>query len=483
MSMSIRSLTKQTLIYGVGTILARFVTFLLLPLYTNILSPEDYGLTSLVFAFLGFMNIIYNYGLDSAMMRFYSDDSNTKDKDIIFSTSVFLSILTSLIFTMLILFSCRYLSGMLLSSKEYSVLIKYAAFILLFDCLAHLPYALLRLKEKALLFMSIRIANVVIVFTLNIYLVAMLRKGVEGIFLSNLVTSVVTTIILYLLILREIKPLFSFMHVKQLILFGLPFVPAGLASVTMEMLNRYIISHMLDLKAVGIFSAGFKLGIFMLLLTTAFYYAWQPFFLKAGKKESSKVLFSKVFNYFVLVAMSTWLILTIFIKEIVNFHIGNIYLVGKEYQSCISIVPYILLGYVFYGINIVFLPGIYFEKKTKFIAINTLISAAINVAFNFILIPYLGIVGSAIASLIGYVTLAILTFFTSQRCFKINYNFRRVFVTLLISIVIGYILFVTQPSSIIKILSIIVYAMLLIIFGSIKKEEINSIISAFKKYL
>jgi len=480
MSLSIRSLTKQTLIYGIGTILARFVTFLLLPLYTNVLSPEDYGLTSLVFAFLGFMNIIYNYGLDSALMRYYSKEKTREEKRTILSTAVILSTVTSLIFTVIIYLLSNSLSIKLLSKGEYQILIKYASFILFFDCLARLPFAYLRLKERAFTFMAIKIANVIVVFSLNIYLVAIAGKGINGIFISNLITSALTTFVAFIFLLRELKPAFSTAYATSLVLFGLPFVPAGLATVTMEMLNRYIIGHLMDLNAVGIFSAGFKLGIFMLLITTAFYYAWQPFFLKAGKKESSKSLFSRVLTYFTLTMMTVWLVLTVFIREIVNFHIGDIYLVGKEYQSCVEIVPYILLGYVFYGINLVFLPGIYFEKKTQFIAYNTIISALVNVLFNFVLIPIIGIIGSAVASMLGYLTLAICSYSVSQKLFRVEYEYKRIALLISIALIVGWTLFYFEPNPLIKIGAVLFFPIILKILGFFKKHEIDMLKKTFK---
>ncbi|MCK4447052.1 MAG: oligosaccharide flippase family protein, partial [Candidatus Marinimicrobia bacterium] len=236
MSASIRSLTKQTLTYGVGTILTRFVTFLLLPLYTNLLSPNEYGLVALVFVFLGFMNIIYNYGLDSAVMRFYSEDSDPSRKTNILSTAIWMSLLTSLILSCIIYSLSAPLGKTLLLSIDHALLIRYTAFILFFDCICHVPFALLRLEEKPFQFMGIRLINVLITFGLNIYFIAFLKMGIEGIFKSNMITSAITATILYAFTISKIKFKFSGSAAKNLALFGLPFIPAGLATVTMEML-------------------------------------------------------------------------------------------------------------------------------------------------------------------------------------------------------------------------------------------------------
>jgi len=472
MTASIKSLTKQTLIYGVGTILARFVTFLLLPVYTNILPAAEYGLAALIFAFLGFMIIIFNYGLDSAVIRYYSATKDPQQQQSILSTSVYLCLLTSAGLAAVIYLNSASLANLLLHETARAVLIKYAALILFFDALAHVPFALLRLEEKPWPFMGLKLLNVGVVFGLNIYLVAGLKRGVEGIFESNLFTSALTTLILMILIIPRLRITFSGSAAKDLLQFGLPFIPAGLASVCMEMLNRYIIERLLDLRAVGIFSAGFKLGIFMLLLTSAFYYAWQPFFLKAGPRESSRPLFARVLTYFLLIELAMWLVLTAFMPEIVRFHIGSVYLIGPEYQGCGPMVPLILMGYVFLGMNQVFLPGIYFEKKTRYLAYMTFIAAAVNVGFNYLLVPRLGIIGSAYGSLIGYFVLALQGFFVSQKLFYVPYDWRRVGLLLGLTLVIGVPVYMIPLAWYWRLGLVLVWPVLLAAGGFFRKDEI-----------
>jgi len=475
MSANIRSLTKQTLVYGFGTVASRLVTFLLLPVYTNILAPAEYGLAVLVFVFTAFMNYIYNYGLDSALMRHYDEDPDPRQRAVVLSTAIWMAISSSILLSGTIYLLNNPLSRILLASTENRILIKYAAVILFFDCLERVPMAFLRLQEKPLLFIGIRLFNVVVTLALNIYFVVYQRTGIIGIFQSNVIASGLTMFLLLVTVITKIQFTFSGNIARDLMLFGIPFVPTGLATAAMEMLNRYIVQHYLGLDAVGIFSAGYKLGIFMLLITTAFYYAWQPFFIKAGPNESSRPLFARVLTYFVLVEMYIWVILTVFIPEIINFHIGRIFLIGPEYQSCGSMVPFILLGYVFFGINQVFLPGIYFEKKTRYLAYITIFASGVNILFNFLLIPLLGLVGSAMASFIGYFALACSTYFVSQRLFRVPYEKRRLAILFLISLIAGGFAYSFNLPAVIKIVIILMLPVILRISGFFKKEEIASL--------
>jgi O-antigen/teichoic acid export membrane protein len=473
MRQQIKSLTKQTLVYGVGTIATRLVTFLLLPVYTNILPNEKYGLAALIFTFLAFMNHIYNYGLDSAFMRFYSHENDKKDKTTILSSAMMMAFLTSLLFSFIIYLLRFPLAAKFLTGPEYHSLFIYAAVILFFDCIARVPFAFLRQERRPMMFMGVRFVNVILTLGLNIYFVAVMKQGVIGIFRSNLVVSFLTAVLLFSIMRKKIRFRFSFKIAKMLLLFGIPFVPSGLATAAMEMWNRVILEQFLGLHEVGTFSAVYKLGIFMLLVSTGFYYAWQPFFLREGKKEKSRELFGRIMTYFIVVALGFWVFLTAFINNIASIHVNNIYLVGLEYQEGIKIVPFILLGYVFFGINQVLLPGFYFEKKTKYLAVITITTAAINVGLNYIFIPNFGIMGPGYAMVISYAVLVMLTYATSQKLFKVYYEYKRIFLLFVIMLSVGFGIYYIQPHFLIKLAIVALIPVVLKLLNFFNAEELQ----------
>ncbi len=425
MTQPIRQLTRQTVVYGAGNVLTRLVTFFLLPLFTNVLSPEEYGLTTLLYVFLGFMNIVYHYGLDAAFMRYYSNANGSEAKRSLFPTALWLGAATSTILSIVILFSATSLSSLLLGSDSYGHLFRLAAAILLLDAVSHVPFALLRLEGRATHFVAIKFMNVMITLGMNIYFVVMKEMGLDGVFLSVAAASTATTLAVLAATARSIRLRFDKASVGPLLRFGLPFLPAGLATIAMESIDRYILASLTDAATVGIYSAGYKLGIFLLLLTTAFQYAWQPFFLKAGDRPESKPLFSKVFTNFMVVAFFAWTALTLLLPEIIRLRLGGVWLIGPAFQEAESIVPIILMAYMFQGAYLNFLPGIYFAEKTTYIAGITGISALINVAVNFALIPQFGMAGAAYATLAGHSAMAILTYFVSRRFFSVPYDWFR----------------------------------------------------------
>ena len=479
MSRQIINLTKQTLTYGLGNILTRFITFLLLPLFTNILTPEEYGLATLVFVFLGFMNIIYHYGMDSAFLRSFGDakDENTKRR--LFSTAIWLSLGTGFTFSLLIYTFSGSLSSLLLKNTQYINLFQLAAGILLFDAVAHVPFALLRMKEKAITFIIIKLINVVTTLGLNIYLIAIVKTGISGIFLSAFIASVITAIIVYSVTISSLRFNFSLILVKDYLKFGLPFVPAGLASIMMETIDRYIIEHLKDTATVGLYSAGYKLGIFMLLITTAFNYAWQPFFLRIGNTKEAKPLFARIFTYYILGTLFVWITFSAFIHEIIRFKFFGFSILGPSFYDSEIIIPVVLLAYIFQGVYLNFMPGIYFEKKTHYIPLLTFSGALVNIGLNFVLIPLLGIMGAAVATLVGYVVMALLTFPISQKLFRIHYEWWRIIKVIFSACVATTFIIILGPFILVKLLGIVIFIVIIFIINTLTNNEK----SAIKKFL
>ena len=170
------------MIYGTGNVLTRLVTFLLLPLLTNVLSVEEYGMVALVYVFLGFMNIVFHYGIDSAFLRFAGEtDEPTKLRNR-FSTAFWLSVFTSVVLSLLIASLSRPLTQILVGSLENEKLFVYCAGILFLDTIAIVPMAFLRLRNRAGQFTTIRMLNVLTTLGLSIYLVAVMKMGINGCF-------------------------------------------------------------------------------------------------------------------------------------------------------------------------------------------------------------------------------------------------------------------------------------------------------------
>ncbi len=383
----LKQLFTQSLVYGVGYILARLVTFLLLPLYTNVLSKEEYGIISLGFFFAGVGKIIFSYGSESAFIRYYEMEKDPSKHHLIFSTAFWSLVFTSLVFGFLIYLSGRPIAGILFDEKSLFTIIILIAGILLADTLTMLPKTLLRIREQPYYYTGANLINVIITLVLNIYFIVHLKMGVLGAFLANTIASVSVLLVLIPVIKSELRFRFSWERWKEFILFGLPLIPAGLSAMLMEMIDRPILKELTDVATVGLYSAGYKLGIFMMLVVSAFNFAWQPFFMKAGQQQDGPAIFSRVFTYFMFVVFGLFVTLTILLKYIVQIPIFGVPLLGKNFLSALSMVPIIFAAYIMYGAYLNFLPGVYLKKKSGKLAMYSLIGGTVNIGGNFLLIP------------------------------------------------------------------------------------------------
>jgi O-antigen/teichoic acid export membrane protein len=472
----LKQLTKDTAIYGVSTMISRFLNFLLVPLYTNIFLPDEYGVITNVYAFIGILNIVFVYGMDASYLKFASS-LEIGDKKDNFSTPYNFVFLGSLALSFLILIFRHPVLKVLAVPEEFTYLIYFVVLILFLDSIAVIPFIKLRLERRPRKFALFKTLNISINVLLNLFFILILRWGIEAVFVSNLIASFATLILLIPDIIKNLKPGFHTTLLKSLLKFGLPYLPAGLASMLIQVVDRPIMEHLTDLNTLGIYQANHKLGIFMMLFVNMFQFAWQPFFLQEAKnEEEAKKIFAKVLTYFTLAGSVILIFLSLFIGNFVKWEIFGRTIIGSLYWSGLYIVPVILLAYLFNGLYVVFTAGIYIKKKSIYVPIITGAAAIINIGVNFILIPKIGIMGAAIAHLVSYFTMALGLYIVTQQFYKINYEYvkiAKIFFSVFITLTIYYLLLYDQQL-VYKFLLLILF-LVLITFLVLDKKELNYI--------
>ena len=421
----IKQLGKETVIYGLSTIIGRFLNFILVPFYTNVLKPDQYGIVTTIYAYIAFLNIIYSYGMESAYMR-YASSLEIGSKKENFSTPFISIFLTSLLFSSIIHIFSEKIANLINIPIDFSVCIRYSAWILFFDALCIIPLSALRLEGKAMIFSTIKIVNIVVNVTLNIVLLLKFKLGVYGVFISGVASSALTFLMVLPIILKNLS--FSFLKrlYIELLKFGLPYIPSGLSAIVIQVIDRPILKALTDDATVGIYQANYRLGIFMMLFVSMFDYAWRPFFLRNANNPDAKKLFSRVMTYFTLVGALLFILVSLLIEDFVKLKILGRYIIHPDYWLGLGIVPIVLLGYLFNGIYVNLIVGIYIQKKTKYLPYITGIGAIANILGNYTLIPILGMYGSAWATLISYLIMAISLFIAVQRIYPIRYEYERI---------------------------------------------------------
>lgn len=473
-----KELTKDTAVYGISTILSRFLTFILVPFYSHVLGKAENGIVGYIYAYIAFLNIIYLYGMDSAYLKYASTNKDEKNKKSVFSTPYIFVTITSVIISLLIIIFRPQVNAAMDIPQDRWDISYYFTFILFFDALAVIPFAHLRLIRKARKFALIKTVNIIVNVALNIILIRGFKMGMIAVFISNLAASVLTLFLLIPDILKNLEIRINRDLLKRMLKFGLPYLPASLASMVIQVIDRPILLMMTDESTVGVYQINYKLGIFMMLFVSMFQYAWQPFFLHNAKEKNAKEIFARVLTYFVLAGSIVLVLLSLFINNLIRIHILGFTLIGAAYWSGANIIPIVLLGYLFNGIYVNFTAGIFIEEKTKYLPYITGLGALINVGVNYMLIPHFGMTGAASATLASYVVMAIALFIVVQKFYKIDYEYGKLF-RILLSVLIPALVYYLIPINtlLFKLGVLILYVLLLFSLKIIKKDEIK----AFKR--
>lgn len=426
MQQKIKELTRDTGIYGISTIIGRFLGFLLVPFYTHFISPDEMGVYSNVYAYIAFLNVLYIYGMDAAFMKFHTRDDGANPKTV-FSTATWFLCLTTAGLSVLLLILRRPFLALMAIPTEHAGIFPYVLGILLFDALSLIPYASLRMERRAGLFAAIRLANIGLNLGLNLLFFLKLHLGIPGIFAANLAASLFSFLLLLPVALKNIEWRMDRSRLRRMLDFGLPYLPAALASIAVQVIDRPIVKALTDDATLGLYQTGYKMGIFMMLVVSMFQYAWQPFFLNHAKDPEAPALFARVLTLFVLAAGLLWAVVSLFIEEAARFPIlpGRTLIEG-QFLPGLAVVPIILLAYLFNGLYVNFQAGLTIAGKTRYFALVAGAGALVNVAANYLLIPRLGIVGAALATLAAYMVMAGGLLHFSQRFYPVPYEFGKV---------------------------------------------------------
>ena len=418
----IKKLSLQSVVYGVGHVMTRLVTFLLLPFYTNVFTVEEYGVISLAYAFIGFALILFRYGMDTALMKFYITD-RPEEKYGVFSTIWVLQLFSSVLFALMLIGLSPILSQYIIGESAPSNILRLISIILAMDVLWNLPMLILRTEERPVTFVGLNLVNVFATISFNIYFVVYAELGIVGVFYGNIAASMLMLFFSFPIVLKRLRfKTISKSHLYKILSFGLPFIPAGIFTMVMELADRYLLEWMIGTSAVGIYSAGYKLGMFGLLMVMGFTMGWTPFFLKKGKDKYAPEMFSRITTYFLGLYGFVAVFFTLIIDNLVKINIGSFSFFGETFWAATNIVPIIFLAYFFFGLYVLQLPAVYLPGKTKWIPFFRFCGALTNVVLNILVIPIYGVMGAAFATMGAQAIMALSIFLKSRKDYIIPFR-------------------------------------------------------------
>lgn len=474
----IKNLTRHSAIYTVSTLIQRTQGLILLPILTDtayLASKSEFGDYTLVYTFIAFMNVVYLYGLDAAFLRYYFLGKHSR-KDI-YSTAIKSLSATALLTSVLIYLFADTIAVILFNAEGYSFFVKMAGAILFFDTLCNLPYLILRAEERSITYSAVRVGRFVVELILNILFVVYFKLGVKGILYANLAAAGLNLLALLPFQLNYLQAGFSRNIMRDLIRFGLPMIPNGLAYLVVEMSDRYLMLHLLNKETLGLYSANYRFGTLMLLLVSAFRTAWQPFFLKVAGNPEAKNIYARVMTYYTAFAALIVLSGGYMVEYVIKFPVAvDKTLLGPAYWPGVKIIPLILLSYMLYGVYVNLTVGIYIEKKSNWMGLFTGLAALANIGSNFYLMPTYGITGAALATVLAYLVMTLSIYIFTRKIYPIDYEWKNlvpIYAGLFAGLLIYYIVDLTL---LYKCIIIAVY--ILILFSlKIFREDLKNIIS------
>ena len=478
MKAQLKKLTSDSAIYGVSNILGRFVTFLLVPFYTNVLPADEFGLVIVVYSYMGFLNVFFTFGLEPSYMR-YVVGADTERKRAVFSSIVWFITGTSLLFAAALMLFQGTALEILEIPPSWDAILPLAALTIAIDAVNTIPLAMLRMENRPRRFAAVRLASIFIYVGLNVYFIGIQGRSIVWIFIAGLIASAATTALLAPSFFKVLRPRVQLPLLRELLEYGLPTLPAAAATVLIPVFDKIIMQRMADHATVGIYGTSTKLGIFMMLVATVFRYAWQPFYLQMADEPNAKRLFARVLTYYLLITSALLVVLTLFMENLVAIPLpGGRYLIKPEYWSGLGIVPIMMLAYLITGVGYVFNAGFYIEKQTKHILYQSLAGAAVNIIANLALIPLLGMYGGALAAVLAYATIAGMAWHASRTVYPMRYENARMFKITLSVAVVGLLWYLVPAPPLLsdipwKILLCIVFTVLLGIQGFFTPEELR----------
>lgn len=433
---SLRKLASQTAIYGMSSIIGRMLNYLLVPIYTRVFITSEYGIVNEMYAYVSFLVVILTYGMETGFFRFSELE---KDKDKVYTTTLISLLISSSAFILIATFFAQPIASTLRypNNSEYVI---WFALIVSLDALSNIPFAKLRAQNRPVKFATIKFINILTNIGLNLFFILLCpymlkhniapefvdlvykgKVGVGYIFIANLISSIVTVVLL-LPEIFSIKLKFDFTLWKKMMTYGMPLLIVGFAGIINETMDRILLKYLLppniSMAQLGIYGACYKISIMMSIFIQAFRFAAEPFFFAQAKEKNAKELYAKVMNYFIIACALIFLTITLYI-DIVKFF------VGKDYYEGLPVVPILLLANLCLGIY--FNLSIWYKLtgQTRFGAYLSVAGAVITLLLNFWWIPIFGYMGSAWATLICYASMMIASYFFGQKYYYVKYRIKR----------------------------------------------------------
>lgn len=417
---TIGRLARDALVYGVGGVLQRLMGLLLLPFFTRVLTPADYGVVALVSLLSVALGGLYSLGSGNSLGVLYFREREVGRRAAVIWSNVVLAAANGLWLTAALSFLAPLLGELLLRDRQYADLIRLSLLGLLFTTVASPFLAYLRMEGLARRYVALTLAGALLAAGLGAYLVLGRRLGVDGLVLAGTVAQGVTALASWVAVGRRLRFAVDPTVVRALVRIGFPSVFGLLAFLVIDYADRQMIERLVGLEALGVYAVGYGFGMVMTVATGAFAAAWPAFFAAyVHRRDEARVVFARVLTYYVI-GFGVLVVLFFFAARPLV-----LLLTAPPFHDGALVVGLVAAAYMLKGCYLITLPGLCFAGKLHLQAAIEWSAALVNIGLNLLLIPAWGIVGAAVATFIAYLCLPPLTWLAARHYLAVDYQWHR----------------------------------------------------------
>ncbi len=423
----LKTLSLDLIVYGMGDVAVQVVGFLLLPLFTRILKPDDYGVLALLVTIELVAKIVFRFGIDASFMRLYYDCHDDRSRQRLASTIFLFLLAVNGAILVVLLAGARFLAYQIFETDGQAVLLAIVLVNTFVGGFFFIPFHVLRIEGNSLKFSALTFSRAASTTILRVVFIAFMRLGVLGFVLADILVTLALAVVLLPRFARLIRPVFSLNVLREALRFGVPRVPHGVAQqVVGPGTDPALLRVFMPLDdprgreaQIGLYNIGATFGMTLKLFLSAFEYAWAPFYFATMKEPDARRTFSRVttYGFAVLVLLAAGLSATALDLIRAATH--------PRFMFAASVVPWIAIGITFQGVYLLTSIGLNITKHTGYYPVATGVAAGVNIAANAILSPRYGILGPAFANVASYAVLAAVSLYFSRRFYPISYEWGR----------------------------------------------------------
>ena len=459
-NLQMKILAKETAIYGVSSIVGKFLNWMLVPLYTYVLQQQsDYGIVTNLYAWTALLLVILTYGMETGFFRFANKEG--ENAQTVYSTSLIALFTTSLLFAVACVV-CQVPIANALGYPAHSEFIALLGIVVAMDAFASIPFAYLRYKKRPLQFAALKLLFVFLNIVLNLFFLVLCPKiqdwsiisswynpsyGVGYVFVANILATGIQTLCLLPAVGEGFRSLgvqefrssgaFSWGLLKQMLRYSLPLLVLGVCGIMNQTLDRILFPFFYDgadaQAQLGIYGACFKVAMVMMMFTQAFRYAYEPFVFAKHKDRESVEAYADAMKYYIIFSYMI-LLGMIFYLDLLKF------IIAPSYWEGLKVVPVVLWTYIFQGVYFNLSFWYKLTDKTQWGAYFSILGVVITFALQAIFVPRIGYMASAASSTVCYLVIMLLSYFVGRKHLEIPYDLRRIgiYTLLVVTLLAGY---------------------------------------------